>query len=164
MNEDRTGLTAWALACYRQPGAMPSLLALQDEFGLDVLLLLTTAWLWTLGRSLPAAQLHTLEELHAPWQDKVVIPLREVRRQLKQDIQAQVLYQQVKALELEAELLQLERLQGPAMALSVAQASELMDQFGVLVAHETNAAHSDQRLQNLLAQFAAAVAGFTPAE
>tara|TARA_R110000751_G_scaffold70086_5_gene142178 strand:- start:4894 stop:5388 length:495 start_codon:yes stop_codon:yes gene_type:complete len=160
MSEDRNGLTEWALDCYRQPGVMPSLLALQDEFELDVLLLLTTGWLWSCGRSLPSGQLPRLVAQQLPWQQQIVAPLRQVRRNLKPDVEAQTLYQQVKAVELGAELLQLGRLQKYAEDLSGSQAVALLDQLWALsVAQGGNKA--DTRLQSLLEQYAAAITCFS---
>lgn len=160
MSEDQAGLTAWALDGYPQPGVMVVLLALQDEFGLDVLLLLSTAWLWSRGRSLPAGRLSRLLARHSPWQAQVVTPLREVRRKLKPDAAAQQLYQRVKAVELEAELLQLERLQQWLEELSVKQQVPLAEQLRELsVAMRGD--ESDARLQSLLEQYAAAIIGFS---
>lgn len=160
MRKDQGGLTAWALDGYRQPGVMPALLALQDEFGLDVLLLLNTAWLWSRGCSLPVGALGGLLARHSPWQAQVVMPLREVRRKLKPDAAAQELYQQVKAVELEAELLQLGRLQVWAEELSVRQQVALTEQLRELSVALLRR-KGDARLQSLLEQYAAAVISFS---
>jgi uncharacterized protein (TIGR02444 family) len=160
MSEDRNSLIGWALDCYQQPGVMSTLLALQDECGLDVLLLLASAWLWTQGRRVSHEDMLPMLAQQQSWQDQVIKPLRLVRRKLKQDESAQSLYQQVKAVELEAELLQLRRLEPLFAELSVPVRLPLVEQLGVL-AQVQGGGESGERLQALLDQYAAAVADFS---
>ncbi|HIQ52267.1 MAG TPA: DUF2390 domain-containing protein, partial [Pseudomonas pachastrellae] len=47
-------LARWSEQTYAQEGVASTLLALQDEAGEDVLLLLLAAWLWQQGRTLSA--------------------------------------------------------------------------------------------------------------
>ena len=112
-----TGLTDYAGWLYRQPGMQELLLGLQDDAGQDVLLLLTACWL---GQRQVAADAELWGSLHAsqaPWREKVIQPLRQVRRQLSGNPATAALYEQIKACELNAEwhqLAVLERLCGAA--------------------------------------------------
>lgn len=115
MNETRqleagVRLRRFAETIYGQPGVEPLLLELQDQHRCDVLLMLYACWLGH-RREVPCfARWAAIVAWHWPWQAQVVTPLRGVRRYLKGDEDAAALYRQVKQCELEAELLQLERL------------------------------------------------------
>jgi len=154
MNQVNPDLRSWALDFYARAGVAPALLALQDECGQDVLLLLTVTWLWLQGRAVPVQKLNWLLRQHSPWQQQIIEPLRLVRRRLKQDPAAQALYQQAKRLEQDAELLQLVRLQDWALAVAEATEGELRDHLLALscVQQLTCA----ERLEVLLAAYAAA--------
>lgn len=80
---DSPGLWDFSLALYSQPGVEGLCLSLQEEAGVDVCLLLCTAWLSVRGVSLDRERLAALERLCDPWQRQVVLPLRRVRRHLK---------------------------------------------------------------------------------
>ena len=102
-----TGLTDYAGWLYAQPGMQELLLGLQDEAGQDVLLLLTASWL---GQRRMSAEPELWLSLHAaqtPWRERVIQPLRRVRRHLAGSSAAAALYEQVKACELSAEWQQL---------------------------------------------------------
>jgi uncharacterized protein (TIGR02444 family) len=74
----------FSLALYARPGAAPACLALQDRDGADVNLLLLGLWLgWCGHRLMPAAGAE-LACLARGWQEPIVRPLRQVRRDLKQ--------------------------------------------------------------------------------
>ncbi|MEH6491615.1 TIGR02444 family protein [Halopseudomonas sp.] len=154
MNEVNPDLRSWALDCYARPGIAPALLALQDECAQDVLLLLTVTWLWSQGRAVPGQKLAWLVGLHSPWQHQVIDPVRVVRRRLKQDPAAQALYQQAKRLELEAELLQMARLQDWALAVAEAGGGELREHL--LALSSVQQPSCGERLENLLERYAAA--------
>jgi uncharacterized protein (TIGR02444 family) len=106
---------AWrfAVALYDRPDVAPACLALQDEHGVDVCLLLVLAWAGAeCGADLAAEELAALA---APWQDEIVRPLRAVRRRLKTGPPApsdrtQSLRQRLQALEIEAERIAIETL------------------------------------------------------
>ena len=77
---------AWRFASelYGKPGVAPELLAQQDEFGLDISLLLFCLWEMVDRRSrLTAAELQELKSIATPWKAMVVQRLRAARRQLK---------------------------------------------------------------------------------
>jgi uncharacterized protein (TIGR02444 family) len=77
---------AWRFASelYGKSGVAPELLAQQDEFGLDISLLLFCLWEMVDRRSpLTAAELQELTSIATPWKAMVVQRLRAARRQLK---------------------------------------------------------------------------------
>jgi uncharacterized protein (TIGR02444 family) len=59
---------------------------LQERCGVDVNVLLFLLYLARAGRSLSAADVERIEMLAAPWQHAVVVPLRSVRRALKESV------------------------------------------------------------------------------
>ena len=76
---------AFSLETYARPGVADACIALQDEHGFDVNLLLLC--LWQADRDFRAFDKRATEDLRAaigPWVEEVVVPLRTVRRQLKQ--------------------------------------------------------------------------------
>lgn len=108
-----TTLWDWSLASYAKPGVEPACLALQDENGVSVPLLLWALWLQDQGRApdLPAGA-----ELARTWETEAVGPLRRLRRALKtlgEEPDREAVREQVRAVELDAErrlLAALERL------------------------------------------------------
>ncbi len=109
MNPQRAeGFWDFSLRSYRQAGVAELCLALQDQHGLDVNLLLVCCWAGANGVRLSPDQVNDLVSAGEPWQRQVVIPLRAVRRALKRcpSASAIALRQAVKANELEAERLQ----------------------------------------------------------
>jgi uncharacterized protein (TIGR02444 family) len=118
--DEGAGSPFWrfSLATYRQPGVAEACLALQDGFGVDVNVLLFALWLGTQGRRLDDVEMQFVLDEAAGWAGEVVVPLRTVRRRLKDDPPlvapdaAQAFRTQVKRLELEAERLEQEALHG----------------------------------------------------
>jgi uncharacterized protein (TIGR02444 family) len=106
-----TDIWAWAQAAYARPGAREACLALQDQHGQNVCLLLWAAW-----SGAPVEALARGVALARAWEQAVVSPLRQVRRELKAQagpIDAagrERLREDIKAAELEAERLLLEAL------------------------------------------------------
>ncbi|MEH6387188.1 MULTISPECIES: TIGR02444 family protein [Pseudomonas] len=103
-------LRRFAEGVYEQPGVEPLLLDLQDNHGCDVLLLLYACWLGQRREAASFSRWEAIVDWHWPWQAQVVTPLRTARRFLKGREDSADLYVKVKGCELEAELLQLERL------------------------------------------------------
>ena len=93
----------YSLAVYGLDGVATTCLALQDTFGLDVNLLLYAAWLAHRERRLSHAHLIEVDGLIAEWREKVVQPLRLLRRQLREYPGAAGIHDEIKALELRAE-------------------------------------------------------------
>jgi len=119
MNADAassTGSPFWrfSLRFYRQPRVADACIALQEEAGVDVNLLLFLLWQATLKRALSPLEVGELEGRIGAWRDATVIPLRSVRRALKsppalvEPAAAEAFRTRIKAVELEAERLQQE--------------------------------------------------------
>ncbi len=115
---DNQGSPLWrfSLRTYRQPGVADACIALQDECGVDVNVLLFFLWLAAEKKRVPAANARAACEQAALWHDDVVAPLRAVRRKLKggstlvERNTAELFRTRIKAVELEAERLQQEAL------------------------------------------------------
>ena len=112
INQDDT-FWSFSLDCYRRPGASDCLIELQDNFGLDVNILLFCCWCGTTGR-LPIDELllSRISNIAGPWQHQVVKRLRKIRREMKEGIPgisaelSNPLREKLKQLELEGELIQ----------------------------------------------------------
>lgn len=104
----------FAIGLYARPGVEAACLELQAQ-GADICLLLCAAWLEQRSVGISEARLGQLRDLAGPWQSAVVQPLRALRQQWRtqaaNDPQLAALREQVKVLELDAERLQLKRLQ-----------------------------------------------------
>jgi uncharacterized protein (TIGR02444 family) len=102
----------FSLGFYRQPGVADACIALQDEAGVDVNILLFLLWNATLGRTLSNNAVAELERKVGPLRDATVIPLRTLRRALRtpppvvEPGAAEAFRTHVKRVELEAERLQ----------------------------------------------------------
>jgi uncharacterized protein (TIGR02444 family) len=121
-------LWRFALDLYARPGIEQTCLKLQAD-GANVCLVLSAAWLGQLGVACTAARLAQLLELAAPWHDEVIRPLRNLRQgwkpAAKTDPELEVLREQVKALELEAERQLLARIESLAQAWAAVGADDL---------------------------------------
>jgi uncharacterized protein (TIGR02444 family) len=111
---DPSPLRDFALALYSRPGVSPACLKLQDEGGVDVLMLIGLVYADVrLGRPLDAGAIAALDRNIAKWRRTVIHPLRLIRVQLKpdwpevRDNDRLTLREKVKALELQAEFIQL---------------------------------------------------------
>ena len=104
----------FSLRFYRQPAVADACIALQEEAGVDVNLLLFLLWHATHKRALAAAEVAALEQRIGAWRDMTVVPLRALRRALKSPpalvapATAELFRTRIKAAELEAERLQQE--------------------------------------------------------
>lgn len=104
----------FSLQFYRLPKVADACIALQEEAGVDVNLLLFLLWHARQRRRLSVAEVTAVEAQIAPWRDLTVIPLRNVRRGLKSPPAlvaaptAEAFRNRIKAVELEAERLQQE--------------------------------------------------------
>jgi uncharacterized protein (TIGR02444 family) len=96
----------FSLALYARPGVADALIALQDRARSEVNLVLFGLWLGvTRSRRLAAAELAAAAAAIAPIDEAVVLPLRQLRRQLKPaaDPGVQALRRRIAGLELAAE-------------------------------------------------------------
>ncbi len=113
----------FSLRFYRIEGVAPACLTLQDRHGIDVNVMLFGLWLAQQGRALERTDMHTIMDAAESWRAQVVVPLRSVRRILREPADAAgkgaaaldrdgalALREKIKAAELEAERLQQEAL------------------------------------------------------
>jgi uncharacterized protein (TIGR02444 family) len=118
----------FSLRLYRAPGVGDACIALQEEAGVDVNLLLVLLWQATERRVLTAADIKALDETIGGWRDTTVIPLRNVRRALKSSPglvapnTAEAFRTRIKAVELEAERLQQEAMYALAATMPLGRA------------------------------------------
>ena len=104
----------FSLRFYRQPDVAAACIALQEEAGVDVNLLLFLLWHATHEQELLAAEVAALEARVGPWREAAVTPLRAVRRALRSpptlvpETTAEAFRTKIKGVELEAERLQQE--------------------------------------------------------
>ena len=126
-------LWLFSLDVYGRPGVAPACLALQDEAGADVNLVLFLLWCAATGRPLDAAAVAAADTGLERWREAVVEPLRAVRRAMKADLLPAVdtegCRQRIKAVELDAERLSQEAL------LAIAPARGLGDASAAAAAH-----------------------------
>ena len=128
------GFWGFSLRIYARPDVAQACLALQDEGGADVNLVLFLLYLADCGRMLDEPAVAALDQATRDWREQVVKPLRGVRRLLKEDIGAfqadstAPLRSDVKRIELAAEKLQqftLEALAPPSTAGETATSRRL---------------------------------------
>ena len=93
----------YSVATYRLDEVAQLCLGLQDDFGVDVNLLMYAGWLAHMERRLSGAHLTELEALIVDWREGVVKPLRLLRRQLHGRAPAEGIRTEIKILELRAE-------------------------------------------------------------
>jgi uncharacterized protein (TIGR02444 family) len=118
----------FSLKFYRQPGVGDTCIALQDDAGIDVNLLLFLLWQASERRALSASDVEQLERRIGGWRNMTVIPLRNVRRALRspptlvESASAEAFRTKIKAVELEAERLQQEAMYELARSSPLGQA------------------------------------------
>ena len=93
----------FSLSNYGRDGVAQTCLTLQDAFNLDVNVLLYGGWLAAMDQCLTADHLAGMEVIIAPWRERVVLPLRRLRRDWRDYPVASDLRDEVKTLELRAE-------------------------------------------------------------
>jgi len=102
----------FSLHIYSGTDVPEACLLLQDEHGIDVNVMLYLLFLARCGRLIAPADIDLIEAMVGQWRERVVRPLREVRRHLKTPHAAfdaeltNALRSQVKRIELESERLQ----------------------------------------------------------
>jgi uncharacterized protein (TIGR02444 family) len=104
---------AFALAIYARPGVADACLTLQNEAGIDVMLLMMTTFAAVKRRTLLTAdEIRALDEACNPWREQIVKKLRAIRNELKTGPRpapseaTESFRSKIKALELEAEKLE----------------------------------------------------------
>jgi uncharacterized protein (TIGR02444 family) len=115
-NAPATPFWRFSLHFYRQPGVAEACIALQDGSGVDVNLLLFVMWLAVAGQHLSHEDVQKLEDTVRGWRNLTIVPIRDVRRELKGQAtlveagKQEAFRNRIKAVELEAERLQQEAL------------------------------------------------------
>ncbi len=146
MNEAAAALWRFSLAFYERADVATACLALQDDHGRDVNIILYACWIGLSGRGrLDSAALQAAEERLAPWRQAVTEHLRAARRALKAATtpDARALHAAVKSLELEAERLGQEMLAAPAPIGSILPETAAADAAANLALYlGTPAAHA----------------------
>jgi uncharacterized protein (TIGR02444 family) len=110
----------FSIKFYAVPGVAEACIALQDQAKVDVNILFYLLWNAMQGRAFNAADVTEIEHRIGPWREMAVIPVRNIRRELKTPPSvmaaeaAESLRTRIKAVELEAERLQQEALFGLA--------------------------------------------------
>lgn len=106
----------FSLHFYRQAGVFDACIALQDDCGIDVNLLLFLFWLASDDRQLSTEDVELLDDNVRDWRNLTIVPIRDARRKLKgaatlvAPAKQEAFRTKVKAIELDAERLQQEAL------------------------------------------------------
>jgi uncharacterized protein (TIGR02444 family) len=106
----------FSLNYYKQTGVSDACIALQDQCGVDVNLLLFLFWLASERQTLSADEVQKLDATIKSWRELTIVPIRDVRRKLKgaktfvDPARQEAFRDKVKAVELGAEQLQQEAL------------------------------------------------------
>ncbi len=114
----------FSVSVYGREGVAPACLRLQDQFGVDVNVLLYCCWIAAhRGAELDSAAMAQTMALTSPWRSGVVVPLRGIRRTLKASYDGYAANTQeslrtlVKRIELQAERLQQDALFATAKSI-----------------------------------------------
>jgi uncharacterized protein (TIGR02444 family) len=153
----------FSLRFYRQPGVADACIALQEQSGVDVNLLLYLLWHAREGHAFAAGEVETIERRVAPWRESTVVPLRAVRRALKTPAAlvdpaiAEAFRTRIKAVELEAERLQQEAMYALAVPSGGRPASPAAAARASIAAYEKICARpfAQPAVETLLSQFVA---------
>jgi uncharacterized protein (TIGR02444 family) len=100
--------TQYALELYQRPGVEATVLQLQERFAADITMLLYSCWLAAEGRQFTEEAIQSLQQTCASWRGECVLGLRKVRRYLKTLPEQEALYKQLKQIEIQTELTQMQ--------------------------------------------------------
>jgi uncharacterized protein (TIGR02444 family) len=117
-------LWEFASSRYQLPGIAEVCLALQDGADADINMLLAAAWLASDGRRWHTEDVVAITQACRHWRSACLLPLRQIRRDLKALVATNNWYQRIKVLELEAERYQL-RLIEDAVSLPATESDGL---------------------------------------
>jgi uncharacterized protein (TIGR02444 family) len=135
MPEQASSTPIWdfVLNYYGRKGVSEALIGLQDSHGIDVNMLLFLMWMAAQKKSVAAGDIKLVSDASHPWQRSVVVPIRGVRRLLKDNAPlvapdaAAAFRKKVQAIELEGEQLQLNAMAALAAKLTPASARSAED-------------------------------------
>ena len=111
-SSETTPFWRFSLQFYRLSDVADACVALQDDYGVDVNLLLFLLWRADEGRLLSGDEVKSLDDKVRDWRNLTVIPMRTIRRKLKsartliEPARQEAFRTKIKANELEAERLQ----------------------------------------------------------
>ncbi|HWM45331.1 MAG TPA: TIGR02444 family protein [Xanthobacteraceae bacterium] len=126
MTDMQTPIWDFVLGYYRQQGVSEAAITLQDKIGIDVNMILFLMWMAGHKRALGADEVRRVSDVSKGWQHQVVVPIRGVRRLLKENVPlveneaAQAYRKKIQALEIEGEQLQLNAMGALAQAFKPA--------------------------------------------
>jgi uncharacterized protein (TIGR02444 family) len=100
---EHNALWDFSLSVYSDKRVEVILLELQEQYGVDINMVLACLWMASNRRELTRPQCQLLQQSCLSWQQDCVMPLRNVRRTLKDRTGTEAMYQKVKQLELESE-------------------------------------------------------------
>ena len=131
MSETAVSTPIWdfVLNYYGRKGVSDALIGLQDNHGIDVNMLLFLMWMAAQGKCVATEDVKFVSTTSHAWQRAVVVPIRAVRRLLKENAPlvpaeaAAAFRKKVQAIELEGEQLQLNAMAALVGRLKPAQAS-----------------------------------------
>ena len=131
MSETAVSTPIWdfVLNYYGRKGVSDALIGLQDNHGIDVNMLLFLMWMAAQSKAVAADDVKFVSTTSQAWQRAVVVPIRGVRRLLKENAPlvpaeaAAAFRKKVQAIELEGEQLQLNAMAALVGRLKPAQAS-----------------------------------------
>lgn len=157
MDQQRQGLWDFALKLYGAPGVADACLLLQDESGVDVTVLLFSAWLAANSVALTDAEMARIDVLVKDWREEVVKPLRAIRRRLKTGPfpapgkETETLRNGVKGVELGAEKIELAVLEteGEAMMTGGRQPTDGAANLVVVLKHYAGAKPDSRSIEAL---------------
>ena len=112
-------LWEFAVTTYAHEVVASACLRAQDEAGSDVNLLLYAAWLAGQQCELSSQHLADVDARLAQWRSRVVVPLRQLRRDWKGLEDAKQLREAIKSLELRAEQREVEQLWDAHVAAAI---------------------------------------------
>jgi uncharacterized protein (TIGR02444 family) len=102
---------AFIIKLYGSPDVQQACLLLQDGFGVDVSFLLTLLWYARDGAELESGDVEALDRAIASWRGDVVMPLRNMRREIKpaaeHDGVVADFRNQIKSIEIQAEQIEI---------------------------------------------------------
>ena len=159
----KNNLWDFAVRLYGMPGIADACLSLQEESGVDVPVLLFSAWLADRSVPLPESEMLRIAAVVADWQQEVVLPLRTIRRRLKSgprpapDQQTESLRNTIKGAELSAERIELATLEAVGLTLSKAEEADPVANM-MSVARYYRAAEPDERAKAAIGLVAKALA------
>ena len=171
MTEPKDAFRKFALDLYGIDEVGPASLLLQDRCGADVNVLLLAAFVGAVrGSSLSASEFQAARDHTRQWQHEVVCPLRALRQRLKDgpppapNPATAELRDRVKALELDAEMIEIDELGGLAATLTGTAAPGDAEQRAMaammVVAHESAGREPDHDERAAVAVIASAAARF----